>query len=84
MLTDSQIIGIHNQDPLALFIQFSVGERYYIYERDCVTRFESVKEELYEKKRYGRVDLDLKDEQVLLGKIMFNPKIKKVMKDYPF
>jgi len=78
MLTDSQIIGIHNQDPLALFIQFSVGER------DCVTRFESVKEELYEKKRYGRVDLDLKDEQVLLGKIMFNPKIKKVMKDYPF
>ena len=82
--TDARIIGIHNQDPLALFVQFSVGERYYIYERDCVTKSESVKEELFEEKNFGRKDLDLKDEQILLGKIMFNPKIKRVTKYYPF
>ncbi len=80
--TDAQIIGIHNQDPLALFVQFSVGERYYIYERDCVTKSESVKEELFEE-NFSRQDLDPKDEQLLLGKIMFNPKIKRVSKDYP-
>jgi len=82
--TDAQIIGIHNQDPLALFVQFSVGEHYYIYERDCVTKSESIKEELFEEKSYGRKNLNRMEEQLLQGKIMFIPKIKRVVKDYPF
>lgn len=82
--TDAQIIGIHNQDPLALFVQFSIGEHYYIYERDRLTKSESVKEELFGEKVYGRKDLNRRDEQTLLGKILFIPKIKKVIKDYPF
>jgi len=82
--TDAQIIGIHNQDPLALFVQFSVGDRYFIYERDCLKKSESVQEELFEKKAYNRQILNDRDEQILLGKIIFNPKIKRVIKDYPF
>lgn len=85
MLTeDTRFIGIHNQDPLALFVQFSIGEHYFIYERDCVAKTESVKEELFEENNFGRRNLDHLDEQILLGKIKFNPKIKKVIKDYPF
>ena len=81
---DAQLIGIHNQDPLTLFVQFSVGEHYYIYERDCVSKSESVKEEHFEKSTYYREVLDKLNEKTLLGKIMFSPKIKRVIKDYPF
>lgn len=81
---DAQIIGIHNQDPLALFVQFSVGERYYIYERDRITKTESVKEELFGEKNFSRKNLNSMDEQILLGKIMFYPKIKRAINDYPF
>ena len=81
--TDAKIIGIHNQDPLALFVQFSVDEHYYIYERDCRSKSESVKEELFGD-TYNRQHVEPIDEKILLGKIMFNPKIKRVIRDYPF
>lgn len=70
------VIGIHNQDPLALYVQFSVDEHYYIYERDCVSISEYVKEELFEEKNYGRKDLHHLDEQILLGKICLTQKLR--------
>jgi len=82
--TNAQIIGIHNQDPLILYVQFSVDERYYIYGRDRVTRSESVQEELFGKEVYNRIVLDHTEEQILFGKIMFHPKIKKAIQDYPY
>lgn len=82
--TETKLIGIHNQDPMTLFVQFSVGERYYIYERDCVTKSESVKEENFGVNKYYRQDLNSVDEKILLGMIMFYPKIKRAISDYPF
>lgn len=82
--TNTQLIGIHNQDPLTLYIQFSVGDKYYIYERDCVTKSESIKEEIFGDKVYTRQSLNHGTEQLLMGKIIFYPKIKRVIRAYPF
>lgn len=89
--TNTQLIGIHNQDPLTLYIQFSVGDKYYIYERDCVTKSESIKEEIFGHKVYTRQSLNHGTEQSIAGKNHLlpqnkksNPRLSILSRDYPF
>lgn len=79
-----KIIGIHNQDPNLLLIQFSYGERYFIYERCPKANTEVVFEELFGKKHYLRQrSISSDDEQYLISLLRFMPKTKKAISFYP-
>lgn len=81
----TKLIGIHNQDPKNLYIQFSLGERYFIYERSLGLHREVVHEELFGKKHNCRQRaLSSDDEQYLIAKLRFLPKTKKAISFYPF
>lgn len=79
-----KIIGIHNQDRHTLLIQFSHGERYFIYHRCPRINIEMVSEELFGKKHYLRQrPLSNDDEQYLISLLKFTPKTKKAISFYP-
>lgn len=79
-----KIIGIHNQDPNTLIIQFSQGERYFIYHRCPKINIEMVSEELFGKKHYLRQrSISNEDEQHLISLLRFMPKTKKAISFYP-
>lgn len=79
-----EIIGIHNQDPNILFIQFSHGEQYFIYQRCPKLNFESIQEELFGKKHALRQrSLSSDDEHYLISMLRFLPKTKKAISFYP-
>lgn len=79
-----QIIGIHNQDPNTLFIQFSQGERFFIYQRCPKLNLEIVSEELFGKKHHLRQrSVSRDDEQHLISMLRFLPKTKKAISFYP-
>lgn len=79
-----KVIGIHNQDPNTLLIQFSHGERYFIYHRCPRIKIEMVSEELFGKKHYLRQrSLSSNDEQYLISLLKFMPKTKKAISFYP-
>ncbi|WP_139024219.1 hypothetical protein [Desulfosporosinus sp. OT] len=80
-----KLIGIHNQDPKNLYIQFSLGERCFIYERSLELHREVVYEELFGKKHNHRQRaLSSDDEKYLVSKLRFLPKTKKAISFYPF
>ncbi|MDP4127415.1 MAG: hypothetical protein Q8912_10770 [Bacillota bacterium] len=80
----TKLIGIHNQDRNTLYIQFSLGQRYFIYERCLKQRKETVSEELFGKKHNFRLRaLSHEDERFLISKLRFTPKVKKAISFYP-
>jgi len=79
-----KLIGIHNQDPDALYIQFSVGDRYFIYERLIRSKSECIQEQLFGTKEGYRHSLGDEDEQFLINRLRFMPKTKRVFSDYNF
>lgn len=80
-----KLIGIHNQDPKSLFIQFSLGQRYFVYQRLITIRRETVFEELFGKKDNFRLrPLCSDDEQYLISNLKFMPKAKKAISFYPY
>ena len=81
----TKLIGIHNQDPKTLYIQFSLGERYFTYKRCLILNSEVVYEELYGKKNSCKQRaLSSDDEQYLISKLRFMPKTKKAISFYPY
>lgn len=79
-----KLIGIHNQNPKALCIQFSLGQRYFIYKRCLINHQEAIYEELFGKKddlRYRPLSLD--DKRQLISRLRFVPKAKKAISFYP-
>ena len=80
----TKLIGIHNQDPNTLYIQFSLGQRYFVYERCLGLNREMVHEELFGKKHnFRQRALSSDDEQYLISKLRFMPKTKKAISFYP-
>ncbi|TGE33541.1 hypothetical protein [Desulfosporosinus sp. Sb-LF] len=80
-----QIIGIHNQDHNILFIQFCLGQRYFIYERCPKLHKETVYEELFGQKHNLRLrGLGREDEQYLITNLRFMPKAKRAISFYPY
>lgn len=80
----AEIIGIHNQDPNNLFIQFSLGDRFFIYQRSPKLNIEIVLEELFGKKDNLRQrSLSHEDQQFLISLLRFMPKSKKAICFYP-
>jgi len=80
----AELIGIHNQDPSILYIQFSLDLRYFIYTRCLTINSEMVKEELFGRKHNFRLRaLSHEDEQYLISKLRFMPKTKKTFSFYP-
>ena len=78
-----QLIGIHNQNPLILYIQFSLDQRYFIYKRCLATKSEIVNEELFGiKDKFRLRGLNHEDELYLISKLRFMPKTKKVFSFY--
>ncbi|MDA8226177.1 MAG: hypothetical protein M0T74_00460 [Desulfitobacterium hafniense] len=75
------IIGIHNEDPRVLYIQFSVGDRYFIYQRNTATKDEHVQELFHGTKDYKR-PMSTQDERLLIGALKFMPLIRKKMAKY--
>ena len=79
-----KLVGIHNQDPQVLFIQFALGERYFIYQRETALSRETVREELFGKKEAFRLRaLNPSDEQYLISNLKFIPKAKNAISFYP-
>lgn len=79
----TKVIGIHNQNPNILFIQFSHGERYFIYKRCLTLNREMIFEELFGKKHnLSRRSLNSEDEQYLISKLRFMPKTKNAISFY--
>lgn len=79
------IIGIHNQNPNVLYIQFSHGERYFIYKRCLTLSKEMIYEELFGKKHnVSRRSLNHEDEQYLISKLRFMPKTKNAISFYSY
>lgn len=79
----TKLIGIHNQDPDTLYIQFALGERYFIYERSLALNREMIQEELFGKKHNCRQRaLCSEDEQYLISLLRFMPKTKKAISFY--
>lgn len=79
-----RLIGIHNQDSNSLYIQFSLGERYFVYLRQLKPNRETVSEELFGRKDCFRLRaLCLDDEQYLISNLKFIPKSKKAISFYP-
>lgn len=80
----AKLIGIHNQDHNTLYIQFSLGQRYFIYERCPKLHKETVHEELFGKKHNVRLrGLSHEDEKYLISKLRFMPQAKKAISFYP-
>lgn len=80
----TKLIGIHNQNPKTLHIQFSLGERYFIYKRCLLLNKETVYEELFGKKHNLRQRaLNSEDEKFLISLLRFMPKTKKAISFYP-
>jgi hypothetical protein len=80
----TKLIGIHNQDPNTLYIQFSLDQRYFVYERCLGLNREMVNEELFGKKHnFRQRALCSDDEQYLISKLRFMPKTKKAISFYP-
>lgn len=81
----TKLIGIHNQDHNTLYIQFCLGQRYFIYERSLKFYKETVLEELFGKKHHLRLRaISHEDEQYLISMLRFMPKTKKAIAFYPF
>lgn len=81
----TELIGIHNQDPSILYIQFSLAQRYFIYQRCLTINHEMVHEELFGRKHQFRLRaLSHEDEQDLISKLRFIPKTKKAISFYSF
>lgn len=81
----TKLIGIHNQNPNTLYIQFSLGERYFTYKRCLTLNRDLVYEELFGKKHTLRHrSLSSEDEQYLISKLRFMPKSKKAISFYPY
>lgn len=81
----TNVIGIHNQNPRILYIQFSHGERYFIYKRCLTINKDMVYEELFGKKQsLSRRALSSEDEQYLISKLRFMPKTKNAISFYAF
>jgi hypothetical protein len=81
----TELIGIHNQNPSILYIQFSIDQRYFIYKRCLAINREMVNEELFGKKHNSRLRaLSHEDEQFLISKLRFMPKTKKAISFYSF
>ena len=79
----TDLIGIHNQDPSRLYIQFSLDQRYFIYKRCLTINREMVREELFGRKHYLRLRaLSHEDEQYLISRLRFMPKTKKAISFY--
>ncbi|CAA7600247.1 Hypothetical protein DEACI_0899 [Acididesulfobacillus acetoxydans] len=80
-----KLIGIHNEDPLILYIQFSLGERYFVYERNLMSKNERVREELFGRKHHLRQrSLNNEDEEYLISSLRFMPKAKKAISYYTY
>jgi len=81
----TKVIGIHNQNPKILYIQFAQGERYFIYKRCLTINKDMVYEELFGKKHsLSRRSLSSEDEQYLISKLRFMPKTKNAISFYAF
>jgi len=81
----TKLIGIHNQNPNTLYIQFSLGERYFIYKRCLTLNRDMVYEELFGKKHnLSRRSLNSEDEQYLISRLRFMPKAKNAISFYAF
>lgn len=81
----TKVIGIHNQNPRILYIQFSHGERYFIYKRCLSANREMVFEELFGRQHgLNRRPLSSEDEQYLIAKLRFMPKTKNAISFYSF
>ncbi|TGE38596.1 hypothetical protein E4K67_11785 [Desulfosporosinus fructosivorans] len=79
----TELIGIHNQDPYILYIQFSINQRYFQYKRCLASSSETVQEELFGRKDHSRLRaLCHEDEQYLISKLRFMPKAKKAISFY--
>jgi len=80
-----KLIGIHNQDPRTLYIQFSLGERYFTYKRSLALNREVVYEELFGKKHnYRQRALTSEDEQYFISTLRFMPKTRKAIGFYSY
>jgi len=80
----TKLIGIHNQDPSTLYIQFALDERYFVYERCLGLNREMVNEELFGKKHnFRQRALSSDDEQYLITRLRFMPKTRKAINSYP-
>ncbi|EHQ91295.1 hypothetical protein [Desulfosporosinus youngiae] len=81
----TKVIGIHNQNPKILYIQFSHGKRYFIYKRCLTINKDMVYEELFGKTHnLSRRSLNREDEQYLISKLRFMPKTKNAISFYAF
>ena len=79
-----ELIGIHNQNPQILYVQFLLDQRYFIYKRCLATKSEMVNEELFGRKDQFRLrGLNHEDELYLISKLRFMPKTKKAISFYP-
>lgn len=80
----TKLIGIHNQDPQTLYIQFALGQRYFFYERCLPRNREIVSEELFGRKHAYRLrGLNNEDELYLISNLRFIPKTRKAISAYP-
>lgn len=81
----TELIGIHNQNPSILYIQFSIAQRYFIYKRCLTINSEMVQEELFGRKDNFRLRaLSHEDEQYLISMLRFMPKTKKAISFYSY
>ncbi|AET69981.1 hypothetical protein Desor_4576 [Desulfosporosinus orientis DSM 765] len=79
------LIGIHNQNPNILYIQFSLGDQYFMYKRCLLSNKEMIYEELFGKKPHLRWrSLNKEDEQYLMAKLRFMPKAKNAISFYTY
>lgn len=80
-----KLIGIHNQNPKILYIQFSLGDRYFMYKRCLLSQREMVQEELFGKEANLRWrSLNKEDELYLTAKLRFMPKAKNAISFYAY
>ena len=81
----TKLIAIHNQNPNILYIQFSHGERYFIYKRCLTINKDMVYEELFGRKHnLSRRSLSSEDEQYFISMLRFMPKAKNALSFYAF
>lgn len=78
-----KLIGIHNEDPANLYVQFSLGDRYFMYEFNKFTKSEHIHEQCYDS-TYSELKIEPQDEEYLMGKLTFFPKTKHIINEYRF
>jgi hypothetical protein len=78
-----KLIGIHNQHPAKLFVQFSLGDRYFMYEFNRCDKIELIREQCFET-IYAERRIDPQEEDYLIGKLKFFPKTKRVINEYRY